>query len=94
MTPGHFIVLLIVLSVGWNFGFAGASAMVLETHCPEGRGRLHSANNFIVFGSVAISLFLSGGVRSVGIQPKCVEQGLVIAGEAVRPVRILQTSGL
>jgi MFS family permease len=62
MTPSHFIVSLIVLGIGWNFGFAGASAMVLETHRPEERARVQSANDFFVFGSVAVGSFLSGGV--------------------------------
>lgn len=62
MTPSHFIVLLIVLGAGWNFGFAGASAMVLETPRPEERARVQSTNDFIVLGSVAVGSFLSGSV--------------------------------
>lgn len=62
MTSGHFLAAMIVLGIGWNFGFAGASAMVLETHRPEERTRVQSANDFIVFGAVAIGSFLSGGV--------------------------------
>ncbi|ONF97134.1 multidrug efflux system protein MdtL [Sphingomonas jeddahensis] len=62
MTSAHFLATMIVLGVGWNFGFAGASAMVLETHRPEERARVQSANDFIVFGAVAVGSFLSGGV--------------------------------
>lgn len=61
-TNAHFLVLMIVLGVGWNFGYAGASAMILDTHRPEERARVQSINDFIVFGSVAIGSFLSGGV--------------------------------
>ncbi|WP_413701629.1 MFS transporter [Psychromonas sp. KJ10-10] len=31
----HFWMLLTLLGIGWNFGFLGASAMVLECHKPE-----------------------------------------------------------
>lgn len=53
---------LLVLGVGWNFGFAGASAMVLDTHRPEERARVQALNDFIVFGTVMVGSFLSGGV--------------------------------
>jgi MFS family permease len=35
ITAMHFWATLIVLGIGWNFGFVGASALVLETHRPE-----------------------------------------------------------
>jgi len=60
----HFWATLILLGVGWNFGFVGASAMVLETHRPEERARVQSFNDFIVFGTMAIGSFLSGGLLS------------------------------
>lgn len=53
---------LLVLGVGWNLGFAGASAMVLDTHRPEERARVQALNDFIVFGTVMVGSFLSGGV--------------------------------
>src|SRR5918994_7222 len=58
----HFWVTLILLGVGWNFGFVGASAMVLECHQPEERTRVQSVNDFIVFGMVALGSFSSGGL--------------------------------
>jgi MFS family permease len=60
----HFWATLILLGVGWNFGFVGASAMVLETHRPEEKARVQSLNDFIVFGTMAIGSFLSGGLLS------------------------------
>lgn len=60
----HFWVTLILLGVGWNFGFLGASAMVLECHRPEEKTRVQSLNDFIVFGLMAIGSFLSGGLLS------------------------------
>lgn len=58
----HFWLTLILLGVGWNFGFVGASAMVLECHRPEERTRVQSLNDFIVFGTMAVGSFLSGGL--------------------------------
>jgi len=60
----HFWATLILLGVGWNFGFVGASAMVLETHRPEEKARVQSLNDFIVFGTMAVGSFLSGGLLS------------------------------
>jgi len=60
----HFWLTLILLGVGWNFGFVGASAMVLECHRPEERARVQSLNDFLVFGTMAFGSFLSGGLLS------------------------------
>jgi len=61
-TQLHFLLCLIVLGIGWNFGFAGSSSMVLETHRPEERARVQSVNDFIVFGTVMVGSFLSGDI--------------------------------
>lgn len=58
----HFWLTLILLGVGWNFGFIGASAMVLECHRPEEKTRVQSLNDFVVFGTMAVGSFLSGGL--------------------------------
>ncbi|MGK9231354.1 MFS transporter [Inquilinus limosus] len=58
----HFWLTLILLGLGWNFGFVGASAMVLECHAPEEKARVQSLNDFVVFGTMAFGSFLSGGL--------------------------------
>jgi predicted MFS family arabinose efflux permease len=58
----HFWLTLILLGLGWNFGFVGASALVLECHRPEERTRVQSLNDFIVFGTMALGSFASGGL--------------------------------
>ncbi|MGH6716130.1 MAG: MFS transporter [Bradyrhizobium sp.] len=60
VTTMHFWATLIVLGVGWNFGFIGASALVLETHRPQERNKVQAFNDFLVFGMMAIGSFLSG----------------------------------
>lgn len=60
----HFWATLILLGLGWNFGFVGASAMVLECHRPEEKARVQSLNDFVVFGTMTFGSFLSGGLLS------------------------------
>jgi MFS family permease len=58
----HFWLTLILLGVGWNFGFVGASTLVLECQRPEEKARVQSLNDFIVFGTMTVGSFLSGGL--------------------------------
>ena len=58
----HFWVTLVLLGLGWNFGFVGASALVLECHRPEERTKVQSLNDFIIFGIMAVGSFASGGL--------------------------------
>lgn len=60
LTAAHFSLALILLGVGWNFGFVGASALVLEAHRPEERTRVQAVNDFLVFGTMAVGSFSSG----------------------------------
>lgn len=58
----HFWGSLVLLGLGWNFGFVGASALVLECHRPEEKTRVQALNDFIVFGLMAVGSFASGGL--------------------------------
>jgi MFS family permease len=60
ITALHFWMTLIVLGVGWNLGFVGASALVLETRRPQERNKVQAFNDFLVFGMMAIGSFSSG----------------------------------
>jgi MFS family permease len=60
ITAPHFWATLIVLGVGWNFSFVGASALVLETHRPNERNKVQAFNDFLVFGMMAVGSFASG----------------------------------
>ena len=61
----HFWLTLILLGIGWNFGFVGASALVLECHRPEERTRVQSLNDFLVFGTMVLGSLSSGGLLTV-----------------------------
>ncbi len=65
ISVGHFNAGLILLGLGWNFGFVGASAMVLDSHRPEERTRVQSANDFLVFGTMAVGSFSSGQLLQI-----------------------------
>jgi MFS family permease len=72
MTVWYFWASLFLLGVGWNFGFVGASAMVLDCYRPEERTRVQSMNDFAIFGSMVVGSFLSGGLlNSYGWQIVC-----------------------
>lgn len=60
----NFFIALILLGLGWNFGFIGATAMLTSSHEPHERGRVQGMNDFIVFGGVTIASLASGGLMN------------------------------
>jgi MFS family permease len=59
-----FFIALILLGVGWNFGFIGATTMLTASHAPEERGRMQGMNDFIVFLGVTLASLSSGGLMN------------------------------
>lgn len=60
----NFYLALILLGLGWNFGFIGATTMLAGAHAPEERGRMQGMNDLIVFGGVTLASFSSGGLMN------------------------------
>ncbi|MCB1403234.1 MAG: MFS transporter, partial [Rhodobacteraceae bacterium] len=60
----NFFVALVLLGLGWNFGFIGATAMLTGAHRPEERGRVQGMNDFAVFGLVGLASLASGGLMN------------------------------
>jgi MFS family permease len=56
----NFYVALMLLGIGWNFGFIGASTMLSGAHSVEERGRIQGINDMIVFGCVTLASLSSG----------------------------------
>jgi len=56
----NFYSALILLGIGWNFGFIGATTMLASTYSPEEQGRVQGLNDMIVFGGVTMASFASG----------------------------------
>lgn len=55
---------LILLGLGWNFGFIGATTMLASAHRPEERGSVQGMNDAIVFGCVTVASIASGGLMN------------------------------
>ena len=60
----HFTAALVLLGLGWNFMFTGATTLLAESHRPEERLRAQTANDFIVFGTVACTALGSGAIHA------------------------------
>ncbi len=60
----HFFGAMILLGLGWNFGFIGATTMLTSAHLPEERGRMQGLNDAIVFGGVTLASLSSGGLMN------------------------------
>lgn len=60
----NFFLALILLGLGWNFGFIGATTMLTAAQRPEERGRLQGLNDLIVFGGVTMASLSSGGLMN------------------------------
>ncbi|RWN01590.1 MAG: MFS transporter [Mesorhizobium sp.] len=53
---------LILLGLGWNFGFIGATAMVADCYRPSEKAKVQGFHDFVLFGSVAFASLMSGAV--------------------------------
>ncbi len=56
---------LILLGLGWNFAFIGATAMVVASYRSSEKGKVQGLHDFFLFTSVALGSFLAGVVYSV-----------------------------
>jgi MFS family permease len=66
LSVAHFWTALILLGIGWNFSFIGATALVTDCYRPEERTKVQAANDFLVFGCVAAASFSSGKLLDAG----------------------------
>ena len=64
VTLGNFFLALILLGVGWNFGFIGATSLLSTAHAPHERGRAQGLNDMMVFGCVTMASLASGGLMN------------------------------
>lgn len=60
----NFYAALVLLGIGWNFAFIGATAMLASAHSPQERGRVQGMNDAIVFGCVTLASLASGGLMN------------------------------
>lgn len=62
----HFWGSLVLIGLGWNFLFIGGTTLLLDTYRPSERAKAQAANEFLVFGTVALSALSSGAVYQSG----------------------------
>lgn len=60
----NFFVALVLLGIGWNFGFIGATTMLAGAHESHERGRMQGLNDLLVFGGVTMASLASGGLMN------------------------------
>ena len=60
----NFFAALILLGLGWNFGFIGATTMLSGAHAPNERGTVQGMNDMVVFGMVTVASLASGGLMN------------------------------
>lgn len=58
----RFVAALILLGLGWNFTFVGATTLLTECYTTAERSKAQAANDLMVFAVVAIASFGSGGL--------------------------------
>ena len=57
---GNFAAALILLGLGWNFAFIGATTMVAACYRSAERSKVQAVNDFAIFITVAVASLLSG----------------------------------
>lgn len=56
---------MFLLGLGWNFTFTGGTTMITEVHTPAERAKTQAANNFLIFGIVAVASLMSGTILNI-----------------------------
>jgi MFS family permease len=88
----NFFLSLILLGLGWNFGFIGATTLLTGAHAPNERGRVQGMNDTIVFGCVTIASIASGGLMNC--TGGSVVQGWAAVNYAMVPFLLLAGTAL
>ncbi|WP_188792149.1 MFS transporter [Salipiger pallidus] len=88
----HFFVALVLLGIGWNFGFIGGTAMLAGAHRAEERGRMQGLNDLLVFGGVTMASLASGGLMNCS--GGTAQQGWTAVNMAMTPFLVLAGGAL
>lgn len=57
---------LILLGLGWNFGFIGATAIVADTYRPAEKAKVQGFHDLILFSSTAFASLMAGATYNAG----------------------------
>jgi len=73
---GQFWASLVLLGVGWNFLFIGATTMLTGTHTEAEKARTQAMNDFLIFTTVTLAS-LSAGVLQASLGWRAVNLGVL-----------------
>ena len=59
----HFTAALILLGLGWNFLYIGASTLLTETYQPTEKAKTQALHDFVVFSTVTVTAFSAGAIQ-------------------------------
>jgi len=88
----QFYIALILLGIGWNFGFIGATTMLSRSHNASERGRIQGINDAIVFGGVTMASLSSG--QLMNCSGSDVQTGWQLVNLAMLPFLVLAGGAL
>lgn len=61
----NFLTGLVLLGVGWNFVFVGATTLLTGCYTPAEKAKTQAANDFLVWTSVAMTALASGAIHNL-----------------------------
>jgi len=61
----HFWLALVLLGIGWNFMFVGATALLTESHTPAERAKVQGVNESAIFITMMVSSLASGALFTI-----------------------------
>ena len=88
----NFFAALVLLGIGWNFGFIGATSMLAGAHAPHERGRMQGLNDLLVFGGVTMASLSSGGLMNCS--GGSVQEGWAAVNMAMVPFLVMAGGAL
>ena len=88
----NFFAGLVLLGIGWNFGFIGATSLLASSHSVAERGRVQGMNDAIVMGCVTVASLASGGLMNCS--GGSVVQGWMAVNWAMAPFLALALAAL
>jgi len=88
----HFFIALVLLGIGWNFGFIGGTTLLAQSHTAAERGRIQGINDAIVFGGVTLASLSSG--QLMNCSGSDVETGWQLVNLAMLPFLVLAGGAL
>ena len=88
----NFFITLILLGLGWNFSFIGATNLLANNHTANERGKTQGVNDMIVFGFVALASLSSGAL--LNCSGGDIQQGWQLVNLAMFPLLVISASTL